>query len=186
MLGGVKNIDLGEIVFLGDNSLVFEPRFFSSQNTGEPISFGLSDFKDGKFNNRPPDTSAVINCGFHITLHTPNDEKPGVMNFSNNDQGSPLYRREINWFPVRVPFNLVRGFTLPLDACRYTDKKSAILTAIDSAYHDSLEFVVDIFPLGIKEHTSYMNCIEIYGNCPEYKVRVRLLLAKQRLASFIY
>lgn len=183
---GTKNIDLGEIVFLGDNSLVFESRFFGSQNAGGSISFGLSVHKGGKFNNQPADRFAVIDSGFHVTLHTPKNNKPGVMNFSNNSQGSPLHRREIDWFPVKTPFNLVRGFTLPIDICSHTKKKSVLLTSIDPAYHDSLEYIIDVFPLDTKEHRPYENCIEIWGNCPEYRVRVSLLLAKQRQEAFIY
>lgn len=183
---GVKNIDLGELVFLGDGSLVFESRFFSSHSKGESISFGQSVFKDNKFHNHPPDKVSLIGKGFHISLHPPKDDMEGVMHFRDHEQNPPLYYRFLDWFPVQHPFNLVHGFTLPLDVCRYTTKKSVILTSIDPDYTDSIEFIIDIFPNSSKEHNPYEGCIEVWGTCPEYKVRVSLLLAKQRREAFIY
>lgn len=183
---GENRIYLGELQFLGDGSLTFESVFHSDKSVGENIEFGTSTLKENRFRDHATDTSASVGTGFHISLHPPKDDKPGVMHFREHNPGKILFRREIDWFPVAKAFNLVRVFTLPLDMCTDTQKRTAPLAKVDSNYKDSLEMIIDVFPKEVQEHYPYSQSIETWGYCPHYLVRVSVVLAKQRTAALVY
>jgi hypothetical protein len=183
---GSKRIYLGEIEFLKDGSLVFESSLHSSKDVGATVEFGTSNFKDGQFSNVAPDTSIPIGTGFHISLHPAVKDKSGAMHFRKHYPGKVLYRREIKWFPVKVPFNLLHVYTLPLDMCPTSLKQPTVITVIDPRYNDSLEMVVDVFPRDTETHRPIVGSAEVWGFCPDYLVRVSLMLAKQRTPALVY
>jgi len=183
---GKKRVHIGELEFLKNGSLVFESRFHSDDRVGPTIEFGTSNFKDSKFHNRGTDKIANVNRGFHVTLHPAEGANSAAMHFREHYPGDILFRREIDWFPVKTPFNLVRLFTMPLDTCSISQKQVSIETAIDPTYKDSLELVVDIFPRDTKTAVPYKNSAEAWGHCPNYRVRLSIMLAKQRTSALIY
>ena len=183
---GNKHIYLGEAVFLEDGSLIFESSQHSSKEVGTTIEFGASNFKDNKFINKPTDNVRPTGSGHHISLHPPKEGKVGVMHMREHSPGDILYRREIDWFPVVKPFNLLRIFTLPLDLCPVSRKKPTIITGIDPNYKDSLEVIIDVFPHDTKQHNPIDKSAEVWGFCPNYLVRVSIVLAKQRTAALMY
>ncbi len=183
---GDKRIYIGELQFLGNGSLVFESAFHSDKNVGQNTEFGTSTFKEGKFRDHTSDTKVDVNTGFHVSLHPPADDKSGVMHFREHYPGKVLFQRTIDWFPVTVPFNLLRVFTLPLDMCVSSQKQTAPIARVDPNYKDSLEVIIDIFPKEAQEHYPYPASIETWGTCPDYLVRVSVVLAKQRTAALVY
>lgn len=183
---GEKRIYLGEAEFLKDGSLIFESSQHSSKEAGATIEFGVSNFKDSGFHNSPADNVKLAGSGHHISLHPPKDNKLGVMHMREHSPGNILYRREIDWFPVTKPFNLLRLFTLPLDVCPISQKVPTVITAVDPNYKDSLEVIIDIFPPDTEQHHPIDKSAEIWGVCPNYLVRVSIALAKQRTAALIY
>ncbi len=108
------------------------------------------------------------------------------MHFREHYPGEILYRCEFDWFPVLKPFKLIHMFTMPLDICSATKKKATIEKCISPEYKDSLELIVDIFPTETKQHHPYPDSIEIWGTCPEYRVRISIRPSKQRTAALIY
>ncbi len=183
---GEKSIYLGEVEFLKDGSFIFESSLHSSKEAGATIEFGVSNFKDNKLRNSPVDNIKLIGSGHHVSLHPLKDDKPGVMHVREHSPGDILYRREIDWFPVVKPFNLLRLFTLPLDTCPVSQKKPTVITDVDPNYKDSLEMVIDIFPPDTEQHHPINKSAEIWGVCPNYLVRVSIILAKQRTAALMY
>lgn len=183
---GSKNIHIGDLEFLKDGSFVLKSSCHNDTGVGPTLQFGTSNLKDGKFHNRDADKTVEIKKGFHITLHPIANTKPAAMHFREHYPGPILFRREIEWFPVKTAFNLVRLYTMPLDVCATSQKKATVETAIDPNYSESLEWVVDIFPVDVKTASPYPNCIEVWGHCPDYRVRVSIMLAKQRTAALVY
>lgn len=183
---GSKRIHLGEAEFLKNGSLVFESSLHSNKKVDSTIQFGTSNFKDGKFNNKASDSTFPIGSGFHASLHPRSGGKPAAMHFREHYPGKIIDRREIDWFPVTKPFNLLRLYTLPLDLCPISQKQSTVITGIDTNYNDSLEIVVDIFPRETETHYPKAKSAEIWGVCPNYLVRVSIILAKQRTPALIY
>lgn len=183
---GGKQIHIGDLEFLKDGSLVVKSTFHNDSSVGPVLEFGTSNFKDNKFHNRSADKTVPVSKGFHITLHPASGDSVAAMHFREHYPGPILFRREIEWFPVATAFNLVRLFTMPLDVCAASQKKVTVETAIDPNYNDSLEWVVDVFPSDVKTANPYPNCIEIWGFCPDYRVRVSIMLAKQRTAALVY
>lgn len=183
---GTKHIHLGDLEFLKNGSLVLKSTLHNDKNVSPIIEFGTSNYKDGQFNNRSADQAALIGKGFHITLHPADNTHLAAMHFREHSPGPILFRREITWFPVSIAFNLASLFTMPLDRCSISQKKVTVETAIDPNYIDSLEWVVDIFPKDIKVAAPYSNSVEIWGHCPDYRVRVSIMFAKQRTPALIY
>lgn len=183
---GVKHVHIGDLEFLKDGSLVLKSSFHNDSEVGPTLEFGTSNFKDGKFHNRNADKTVPVKKGFHITLHPAAGTNPAAMHFREHYPGPVLFRREIDWFPVNTAFNLVRLYTMPLDSCSTSQKQATVETAIDPNYADSLEWVVDIFPRYVKTVHPYANSIEVWGICPNYRVRVSIVLAKQRTAALVY
>lgn len=183
---GDKRIHMGDLEFLKDGSLVVKSTFHNDSNVGQVLKFGTSNYKAGKFHNHDSDKTVEVKKGFHITLHTPNDNNLAAMHFREHSPGPILFRREIDWFPVKTAFNLVRFYTMPLDTCSATQKRVTVETVIDPKYSDSLEWVVDIFPKDVKTAHQYLGSVEIWGFCPSYRVRVSIMLAKQRTDAFVY
>jgi hypothetical protein len=181
---GKQRIHIGELEFLKNGSLVFESRF---HNTGPTTEFGVSNLKDNRFSGHSLEKVVQVNRGFHITLHPPESSSRGVMHFREHHPGNILFRREIDWFPAVAPFNLIRLFTMPLDMCSFSPLKQVTIdTSIDHNYQDSLELVVDIFPLDTQTVHSYPNAVEVWGHCPDYGVRLSIMLAKQRTPALLY
>ena len=184
--GAKKKIHIGEIEFLKDGSLVFKSKFHGSLDYGETIEFGNANLIKNQFLNTPSDNVREIGKGFHISLHPAKENKPAVMHFREHYPGKILYRCEFDWFPVLKSFKLIHMFTMPLDICSVTEKKATIEKCISPGYKDSLELIVDIFPTETKQHHPYLNSIEIWGTCPEYRVRISIMPSKQRTAALIY
>jgi hypothetical protein len=183
---GDKRIHVGGLELLKDGSLVVESTFHSDGAVGPSLEFGTSNFKDGKFHNHSADKVVPVQRGFHITLHPASTTNPAAMHFREHYPGAILFRREIDWFPVKTAFNLVRFFTMPLDSCTTSQKQVTVETAIDPKYTGSLEWTVDVFPVDVKTAKPYQNSIKIWGHCPNYRVRVSIMLAKQRTAALAY
>jgi hypothetical protein len=183
---GRKHIHIGNLELLKNGSLVVESTFHSDSAVGPSVEFGTSKFKDGSFHSHSADRKVPIRQGFHITLHPADGTSKAAMHFREHFPGDILFRREIDWFPVKTAFNVVRLYTMPLDLCAVSEKHVTVETAIDSNYNDSLEWTVDIFPVDVKEARPYHNSIEIWGHCPNYRVRVSIMLAKQRTAALAY
>ncbi len=181
-----KRIHMGNLEFLKNGSLVVKSTFHNDNSVGPVLEFGISNFKDGKFHNHDTDKTVEVKKGFHITLHPKEDDNMAAMHFREHYPGPILFRREIDWLPVKVAFNVVRLYTMPLDACANSKKQITVERVIDPNYTDSLEWVVDIFPLDTKIAKPYQNSIEIWGQCPDYRVRVSIMLAKQRTAALVY
>lgn len=179
---GNKNIDLGNLEFKTDGSLIFISKFHSDKEYDSTVQFGTSRFKNNQFHTHIPEKSLSVKDGFHISLH-PKSQK---MHFRRHYPGEILYERSINWFPVNTPFNLLYLYTLPLDLCSQSKKKETFITPVDQKYNDSLLLKIDIFPRNTKEHFPYDNSIFVIGYCPNYLVRVSLMLAKQRTAALLY
>jgi len=135
---GDKHVYIGDLEFLKDGSLVLKSTFHNDGNVSPTLEFGTSNFKDGKFHNRTPDTSVSIEKGFHITLHPATDTHSAAMHFREHHPGPVIFRREIDWFPVKTAFNLARLYTMPLDLCATSQKQVTLETAIDPDYMDSL------------------------------------------------
>lgn len=183
---GNNHVHIGDLEFLKDGSLVVKSTLHNDSSVGPVLEFGTSNFKDNKFHNRRADKTVAVNKGFHITLHPTAGNSVAAMHFREHSPGPILFRREIEWFPVKAAFNLLRLFTMPLDTCVASNKKITVETAIDPNYNDSLEWVVDILPPDVKTASPYQNCIEIWGHCQDYRVRVSIMLAKQRTAALVY
>jgi len=183
---GNKPIHIGEIEFLKNGSLVFDSKFHSDRCYGEKIEFGTARFRKNQFSNGSPENVKDIGKGFHISLHPASGNKPSAMHFRGHYPGEILYRYEFDWFPVVEPFNLIHMFTMPLDMCPESQKKATIESCISSDYKDSLELIVDIFPTKNGQHYPYLDCIEVWGTCPDYRVRISIIRAKQRTAALIY
>lgn len=179
---GDKNIDLGNLEFKTDGSLIFISKFHSDKAFDSTIQFGTSRFKDNMFHSHIPEKSVSVTDGFHISLH-PKRQK---MHFRRHSPGEILYERDINWFPVQTPFNLLYFYTMPLDLCPQSKKKETFITPVDERYKDSLMLKIDILPRDTKEHFPYDKSIYVIGYCPHYLVRISLMLAKQRTPALIY
>lgn len=179
---GEKKIDLGNIEFKTDGSLIFVSKFHSDKSIEPIIESGISRFKDNKFHSHVPEKKFSIDDGFHISLH-PKSQK---MHFRRHLPGEILYERSMNWFPVTQSFNLLYFYTLPLDLCKKSQKKETFITPVDPSYKDSLVLKIDIFPRDTKEHFPYDKSISVIGFCPNYVVRVSVMLAKQRTAALLY
>lgn len=183
---GDRHIHIGSLELLKNGSLVVESTFHSDSSVGPTLEFGTSNFKDGKFHNHGADKTVPVGKGFHITLHPADGPNKATMHFREHYPGAILFRREIEWFPVETAFNLARFYTMPLDLCATSEKHVTVETAVDPNHKDSLEWTVDVFPLDVKEAKPYKNSIEIWGHCPNYRVRVSIMLAKQRTAALVY
>ena len=183
---GDKRIHLGELEFLKNGALVFESRLHNDASIGTITEFGKSNFKDNKFHNSDADQIVSLGRGFHVTLHPPEGTKPAAMHYREHYPGDVLFRREIDWFPVKTAFNLLRLYTMPLDMCPSSEKQVTIEKGIDPNYKHSLELVVDVFPRDVKSAHPYPECAEAWGHCPQYRVRLSMMLAKQRTPALIY
>ena len=75
---------------------------------------------------------------------------------------------------------------MPLDLCPQSEKKETFITPVDEKYKDSLLLKIDIFPRDIKEHFPYDRSIYVIGYCPNYLVRISVMLAKQRTSALLY
>lgn len=179
---GDKKIDLGNIEFKTDGSLIFISKFHSDKSIQSTIEFGISRFKDNKFHSHIPEKKFAIDDGFHISLH-PKSQK---MHFRRHFPGGIFYHRCMSWFPVIKPFNLLYFYTIPLDLCMDSPKRETFITPVDPEYKDSLLLKVDILPRDTTEHFPYDKSICVMGYCPTYFVRVSLMLAKQRTAALLY
>jgi hypothetical protein len=179
---GDKKIDFGNIEFKTDGSLIFISKFHSDKSIHPTVEFGRSIFKDNQFSSHIPEKNLAVEDGFHISLH-PKKQK---MHFRRHYPGEILYERNIDWFPVRKPFNLLHFYTLPLDLCKESPKKETFLTAVDPNYKDSIFLKVDLFPRDTKEHVPYEKSIHVMGVSPNYLVRISLMFAKQRTPAMLY
>lgn len=183
---GDKCIYLGEAEFLKDGSLVFEAELYVGKGAGETIQLGISNFKEGRFFNKPPDTSVQVGSGLHVSLHPTIDDRVGVMHFREHYPGNVLHRREIDWYPVITPFNLLHVFTHPIEMLPTSSKQQTVMTPIDPAYKESLEIVVDIFPRDAETHHPIKGSAEVWGVCPDYLVRISIGLTGERSLGLIY
>jgi len=182
---GMENIDLGNIQFSKDGSLVLISKFHSDKNIGSAVECGTTRFKYNKFDSHTPEKSFPVENGFHISLHPGKSGCP-KMHFRRHYPGEVLCERKFNWFPVEKPFNLLYFYTMPLDLCEKSEKKETFITPIDFNYKDSLLLKIDILPRDIKEHFPYNKSIYVLGCCPNYFVRISVLLAKQRTVALLY
>ena len=183
---GNKRIHIGDLEFLKDGSLVIKSTFHNDSSVGPVLEFGTSNYKDGKFYNNDTDRTVEVKKGFHITLHPADDDNVAAMHFREHRPGPILFRREIDWSPVKTSFNLARLYTMPLDTCTNSKKQITVERVVDPNYIDSLEWAIDIFPSDVKTAKPYQDSIEIWGHCPNYRVRVSIMLAKQRTAALVY
>lgn len=171
-------IDFCSVDFKSDGTFIFVSKF----HTGN-IEFGNAEIKDNSFHNQEKDNSLNIKNGCHISLHP----KKQIMHLKENSLGKIIDKREINWFPVTKPFNLLYLFSPPLDQCIFSKKPTHFFSPISTNYKDSIQVKVDIFPRDTKVHYPNTNSIWIFwGYCPNYFVRISFNLINQRIQALIY
>lgn len=172
-------INFCSLSFTGDNSFYFSSKF---HNQGS-LEFGPANLKKGRLLNQKPDQFHRLESGFHVSLHP----KGQLIHAQDNRTKKILFRRKVDWFPVRQPFNLLLLYSPPLDCCQPEKDRADFCTEIPVGYRDSIQIRVDIFPRDIAKHHPYKDSIWIFwGKCPEYLVRVSMNLIKQRTPILLY
>jgi hypothetical protein len=165
--------------FSSDNSFYFSSKFHSQ---GE-LKFGYSILKNNHLFDQQPDQYHLVKSGFHVSLHP----RGQFMHVKDNREKKILYKRDVDWYPVSAPFNLLILYSPPLDLCKSEKDKSDFYTQIPSSYKDSIQIRVDIFPRATKEHHPFVSSIWIFwGRCPDYLVRISMNLIKKRTPALLY
>jgi hypothetical protein len=162
-----------------DSSFYFCSNF---HRQGE-LQFGPSILRNNHLFDQKPDQYHSVKKGFHISLHP----RGKFMHVKDNQEKKILYKREINWYPVAAPFNLLILYSPPLDLCKPEKDKSDFYTQIPDTYTDSIQIRADIFPKDTKEHHPFLRSVWIFwGRCPDYFVRVSMNLIERRTPAFLY
>ncbi|OGW84556.1 MAG: hypothetical protein A3A81_07140 [Omnitrophica bacterium RIFCSPLOWO2_01_FULL_45_10b] len=165
--------------FSGDNSFYFSSKFHSKGQ----LQLGQAVLKDNHLFDQEPDQFHSVEKGFHVSLHP----KGKFMHVKDNQAKKILYKREIDWYPVNRPFNLLILYTPPLETCKSEKDKSDFYTQVPDHYKDSIQIRVDIFPRETKEHHPFISSIWIFwGRCPVYLIRVSMNLIKTRTPALLY
>jgi len=162
-----------------DNSFYFSSKFHAQGR----LEFGPAILKDKHLFNQKPYQYHLVEHGFHVSLHPEGQ----FMHVRDNQTKKIIYKREIDWYPVKHPFNLLIQYSPPLDTCKPEEDKSNFYTQVPEYYKDSIQIRVDIFPRETKEHHPFINSIWIFwGICPAYLVRVSINLVERRTPALLY
>lgn len=165
--------------FSSDNSFYFSSKFHSRGN----LEFGPAILKDNHIFNQRPDQFHSVANGFHVSLHP----KGRCMHVKDNQNKKILFKKQIEWYPVKRPFNLLVLYSPSLDSCTPETDKSDFYTQVPDRYKDSIQIRVDIFPRETKEHHPFIRSIWIFwGRCPDYLVRVSMNLIERRTPALLY
>lgn len=173
-------INFCTVEFLKDGSFVFSSKF---HNSAQSIDIGSAkQTKEGFVLHTENSNQYTIENGFHITLHP----RGQVMQFRKNFGGPILRKREINWFPVNTPFNLLHLYSPPLDICETESRKPDFIAPFPDEYTNSISMTIDIFPRNTEEHINYTSSIWVFwGWCPNYLVRVSFNKLNERTSALL-
>lgn len=170
-----NRIDFAKVEFREDGTFVFISSFHNDLETNPKMEIGdLKKIQD-KFYHVKTRISGNSSSGMHISLH-PREQ---VMLYGNNKK---VDRREITWFPVNKPFNLLYSFSPPIDTCKTSRKKSEMFFQIPTDYKDSVAMKLDIYPHAPQVEVPYG---VRWGYCPNYLVKASFALINQRTYAII-
>ena len=123
---------------------VFRSSFHQESST--PLLWGYANLKEEKFIFGEAKTKSY-QSDLHITLHPPDEKNDGKMHVRAS--GAEILEeniRNIEWFPVKKPFNLFHLYTPPIDTLKPTKDKIDFKIPILDNTTNSLIMRVDIYP----------------------------------------
>ena len=163
-----KMINFGTLTFVENDASLY---FSSGFHTDPTLELGVLDTKILPAKLIPTDKKEIVG-GMHISLHG----KGQVMHVRQNQEGEILYSREIEWYPVTKPFNLLNAFSPPLIRCQSTTRTAGLINKIPDHYEKSVQLKIDIFPRDTEDHFPEKAIWENWGYCPDYLVRISIVL----------
>lgn len=142
--GGLYKI--GKASWSEKGLFVFRSVFHQSNNIS--LLWGYANLKEDKFILKEAEIKSY-QSDIHITLHPPDKKNDGKMHVRAS--GKEILKenvRNINWFPVKEPFNLFHLYTPPIDSLKSTYEKIDFKIPILDETINSLIMRVDIYPRG--------------------------------------
>lgn len=177
-----ERINFGKAIFGEDGSFYFSSAFHNDVESNPVVEWGISRLAGNQFVHEQITSTERNQKGMHFSLHP----RGQVMNVREQSNGRVFFKRQLEWFPVVKPFNLLHVFSLPLKVCKKTTRTSGLIMDIPKEYEKSVELIVDLFPRDTKVHYPYKSIWVNWGICPNYLVRASFNLSNQITPALVF